>query len=382
MKSICLLIKRLNGGGGLEKYALKLSSAFASKGCKVTILTTNAPNNLKLHPSIKIEKHPIKSFLKFQEFSKYTNLCKKWQTTHQYDLIFGLDRCRHQTHLRAGNGVHAAFLENRKVFDPYYKTVTAFLNPINRSILSIEKEAFESPDLRILFTNSYMVRKEVLAHYNTDIDKIQVVHNGVEWKEMDKDFHEWIEQKTNLALEIGLDPTTYHFLFVGNGYHRKGLTPLLDALSILPMNDFHLSVIGKEKRTADFIAYTKQLGLTDKVSFLGVRKDVRRFYQLSDSLVVPSYYDPFANVTVEALAMGLLVISSKTNGGHEVLKENNGFVIPDLQDKECFADILYRATLLPKTWIRSKNIRNSIKSLDFSNQLSAIVDMTLKSIHE
>lgn len=382
MKSICLLIKRLNGSGGLEKYALKLSSAFARKGCKVTILTTDAPEDLELNPSIEIEKHSIKSFLKFREFSKYNQLCKHWNTTHQYDLIFGLDRCRHQTHLRAGNGVHAAFLENRKLFDPYYKTVTAPINPINRSILSIEKEAFESPDLRVLFTNSYMVRKEILTHYNTDIDKIQVVHNGVEWKEMDKDFNEWIEQKTKLALEIGLDPTTYQFLFVGNGYRRKGLIPLLDALSILPMKDFHLSVIGKEKRENDFISYAKQLGLADKVTFFGVRKDVRRFYQLSDSLVVPSYYDPFANVTVEALAMGLLVISSKTNGGYEVLKENNGFVIPTLQDKECFAEVLYRAILLSKTWIRSQSIRNSIKHLDFSNQLSAIVETTLDSSHE
>ena len=43
------------------------------------------------------------------------------------------------------------------------------------------------------------------------------------------------------------------------------------------------------------------------------------FYQMADALVIPSFYDPFANVTVEALAMGLFVLSSKHNGGPEIL---------------------------------------------------------------
>ncbi|MCK4934070.1 MAG: glycosyltransferase family 4 protein [Simkaniaceae bacterium] len=378
-RKVCMLIKNLSGGGGLEKYASKLSLAFARKRCDVTIFTTNFKENLEPNSPIKIKLSPLK---KFRNTAKYDQICTRHSQEASYDIIFSLDRTSNQTHLRAGNGVHRAFLENRKLFDPRFKTLTARINPINRRVLQIEKAAFESSNLRTLFTNSYMVRKEILTYYNTDIDKIHVVHNGVEWHEMEKDFNDWPLQKSKIALDLDLDPTTYQFLFIGNGYRRKGLIPLLNALAILPMKDFHLSIVGKEKQLSDYITHAKKLGLQNKVTFFGPQKNIRQFYQMSDCLVIPSYYDPFANVTVEALAMGLLVISSKTNGGYEVLKEQNGFVIPNLQERESFADILYRAMLLPKTWIRSQNIRKSIKHLDFSQQLNTIVESSLETSHE
>lgn len=120
------------------------------------------------------------------------------------------------------------------------------------------------------------------------------------------------------------------------------------------------------------------LGLSDHVSFFGPRSDARMFYQIADSLVIPSFYDPFANVTVEALAMGLFVVSSKSNGGHEILKEEMGTVIPDLKDTQSFAESLSKAINRPKTWIRSQEIRNSVRYLDYSNQLSQLIHISLE----
>lgn len=371
---VSLLTRHFRSIGGLEKYAMRIADGFTKRGAHVNILTSDPIQASEFHPLIHFHTLPLKKWLNFRKMKEFDRLCQKWHEKRPADIIFGMDRTRYQTHIRAGNGVHAAYMKTRE----NYSSLKAALNPLNKTILQIEKEAFESPQLKVLFTNSNMVKEEVLEHYNVNSDVIEVVHNGVEWDEMQKDFDCWIEKKQTSCIPLGLDPSRFHFLFIGNGYARKGLSPLLQALAILPFRDFHLSVIGKDNTMNDFMKEAHHLGLSDHVSFFGPRSDARMFYQIADSLVIPSFYDPFANVTVEALAMGLFVVSSKSNGGHEILKEEMGAVIPDLKDTQSFAEALSKAINRPKTWIRSQSIRNSVKYLDYSNQLSQLIDISLE----
>jgi UDP-glucose:(heptosyl)LPS alpha-1,3-glucosyltransferase len=56
-------------------------------------------------------------------------------------------------------------------------------------------------------------------------------------------------------------------------------------------------------------------------------------YAASDLFLLPTLYDPFANVTLEAMAAGLPVITTLANGAHEILTSGqNGFVVPSAQD--------------------------------------------------
>lgn len=375
---VSIVTRHFSNLGGLEKYGWRISQAFMKRGAKVNILTSDHGAQGGLHPQISVQTFPVKKWLNFRKMEEFDWLCRRWHEKNETDIIFAMDRTSHQTHLRAGNGVHAAFLKRREKMDSRSPLISS-LNPLNRTILKIEKAAFENPELKVLFTNSHMVKKEILAYYKTPPEKIQVVHNGVEWLEMEKDFSLWLEKKQSICRELGLDPSRYHFLFVGNGFKRKGLGMLLKGLSLLSFKDFHLSVIGKDKAEKEFIELSEKLGLKNHVSFFGPRSDVRRFYQYSDCLAIPSFYDPFANVTVEALAMGLYVVSSSFNGGHEVLSEDNGTAIKNLFDPESVASSLSRAIMHPKTWIRSKNIRNSVQYLDFSNQLTTLIDLTLET---
>ena len=123
-----------------------------------------------------------------------------------------------------------------------------------------------------------------------------------------------------------------------------------------------------------YLAKVVQLNLTENVHFFGPSQEIRRFYQLADCLVIPSFYDPFANVTVEALAMGLFVVSSKNNGGHEILNAQNGAVIDDLLSEDAMVAALETALNNRKTENSSHMIRESVKHLDFSNQLRTLMD--------
>jgi UDP-glucose:(heptosyl)LPS alpha-1,3-glucosyltransferase len=373
MKKVALLKSRYGLHGGLEKYANRIAQAFVKRGDQVTILSTGTPPTPNQE---KIAVHTVKTvpwpgFFRMEQFDRFVS---KWLDQNPTDLIFGMDRNRHQTHLRAGNGVHAAYLDVRKIIEGKRKALLCQINPLHRKILSLEKASFENPALQKLFTNSHMVRKQILERYSTDPKKIEVIHNGVEWHEMATDFSTWEQSKRALCHKFNLKPDRFQFLFIGNGYLRKGLDRLLHCLAKLPSKNFDLSVIGKENREDYYKSLAENLGLKNHVHFFGPNRESRLFYQLADALVIPSFYDPFANVTVEALAMGLFVISSKENGGHEVLTKANGAIIEDLFSDEAFIAALEQALQKPKTALQATQIRESIKHLDFSNQLQTLIE--------
>ncbi len=357
MKWVTLLKSRLAHRGGAEKYTLRLARMFAARGCLVKILTSGPPPAVE---GVEVISLGRSSKFSLYHLLKFDNSCKEWLKNNPSDVIFGMERTTYHTHYRAGSGVHAVYLKKRMEVEPLLKKISLRLNPLHRLLLQLEKKAFEHPDLRVLFTNSSQVKREIIQNYATDPSKIEVVHNGVEWKEFEAPFKAGFETPR---------PGPFHFLFVGNGYERKGLPFLLRGLARVK-TPFQLTVVGKEKNEKKFRKMAHLLGLSDKICFAGAQKDLTLFYQRADVLAIPSIYDPFANVTVEALAMGLFVLSSPSNGGSEVLRPDTGRVIEHEKD-------FHYAFDYPKTLESAIRIRHSVKQLDFSNQLATLVDKTL-----
>jgi UDP-glucose:(heptosyl)LPS alpha-1,3-glucosyltransferase len=64
-------------------------------------------------------------------------------------------------------------------------------------------------------------------------------------------------------------------------------------------------------------------------------------YAAADVFLLPTLYDPFANVTLEALAAGLPVITSAQNGAAEIIEnESNGFILPRADDTNLIVHLL------------------------------------------
>ncbi|GAB4190511.1 MAG: glycosyltransferase family 4 protein [Simkaniaceae bacterium] len=378
-KQVVLVKDSLQPYGGLEKYAREIGNAFAKRGLEPLFLTSRVPARDYWPSFAAIETLDIKKNASYARLKEFDLKCQNWRKKNQPDIFFGLDRLSWQTHLRAGNGVHKAFLEKKYPKDHYFSSsIKKWINPLHRTILHMEKKAFENPDLKLLFTNSKMVKKEILNYYRVSPEKIKVIHNGVQWQDLHHEFSNWVEAKKKITLSYNLDPSSYQFLFIGHGYERKGLEPFLKGASLLSGKDFHISIIGKEKNKEAFLQLAEKLRLKQQTTFFDQQKDPIPFYKMADCLVIPSIYDPFANVTVEGLAMGLFVVSSKFNGGHEVLTPANGSIIEDLFDPFSVKYALETAMEQPKTWLSSKEIRESVKHLDFSIQLNQLVDLCLQ----
>jgi len=379
MSCITLIKSALDHSGGLEKYAWRLAHDFCALGLSVTLLTTGTISPPFSHPLLTLVSFPIQHRLSVLKLLAFDKACTAYLHAHPTPIVFDLDRTRFSTHIRAGNGVHAHYLEARAQEEGMAKAWSFRLNPLHRTLLSLEKRSFEQPHLQKLFTNSHMVRTQILARFAIPAEKITVLHNGVEWHELQDPFDQWEKVKVCYCEKGGLDPTVYQFLFSGHHYKRKGLDKLLSALAHLKEEPFQLSVVGKDRDLPLYRKMAVSLGLEKKVFFFGSVSSMTPFYQYADALVIPSLYDPFANVTVEALAMGLFVISSQTNGGCEVLTEDTGRILDDLHDPTLFASTLRTALSHPKTRENALMIRQSIKHLDFSQQLRQMTMHVLES---
>ena len=345
--------------GGLEKYCLKVAERLRLEGCHVDILSSVDNPEAGVVRVCSLKKP---SFVHAFFFNR---ACKKHLLRHSYDVVVGFDRHTVPvTVYRAGNGCHKAYLKRRFRESPLWKKCLLFLNPLHLWTLYSEKYTFEKNPPKALICNSHMVATEILKEYpKSPAKNIVVIHNGVEYKSFSKLFQERTIRRKGDFIRI---------LFVGNEWHRKGLDIALKALSGLQEDHWRLTVIGKERKVEFFSDMVKTLGLEKKVTLIPRQEDAKVFLKTHDIMLIPSRYDPFANVTVEALAMGLCVVTSTANGGSEVIAEGvNGFVVPESCSAKTLSEAIRKAFAFIEQEGTVEKIRKTAELYDFHYALAS-----------
>lgn len=153
----------------------------------------------------------------------------------------------------------------------------------------------------------------------------------------------WIEEKTmvipNMIREdMFLPPTeprrTTPFIFVWAGRleHVKGLDLLLKAVQLLKdrsNTSFRVRLAGKGSLKTELEQMAEELGVTDQVQFLGriSREKMQKEMQEANCFVLPTRYEAFGAVLIEAMATGLPVIATRSGGPDHIVSEENGLLI-------------------------------------------------------
>jgi glycosyltransferase involved in cell wall biosynthesis len=152
--------------------------------------------------------------------------------------------------------------------------------------------------------------------------------------------------------QLGVDPGKFVLLLVGNDWRKKGLLTLLDVLDKLKDLPLLLLVAGKD----DPYPYLRRIhdrGLEGKIRFMPSRADVEWYYAAADVYIGPSLEDTFAQPPAEAMACGLPVITSATNGTAEMITDGvDGLIVQDPTDAEDLANkvrLLYESLDLCQT---------------------------------
>src|SRR5207237_7436129 len=134
--------------------------------------------------------------------------------------------------------------------------------------------------------------------------------------------------------------SAYAMLFAGSGFERKGLSTAIRALAHLGDGGARLLVLGRGD-AAPYRRLAGELGVAGRVVWLGARPDIERWYAAADVLVLPTRYEPFGNVHLEALASGLPAVTTTSAGGAEVVGADSGAVV-EPRDPAAVASALER----------------------------------------
>jgi glycosyltransferase involved in cell wall biosynthesis len=125
---------------------------------------------------------------------------------------------------------------------------------------------------------------------------------------------------------LGVDRETFVALFVGGDWHHKGVGVLLEALVHAP--GVRLWVVGRGD-VERFGSEAARLGVADRAAFLGTQRELERYYQAADVLVLPSRYEAFPLVSLEAAACGLPLLVTNINGVTELIGDREAGWILD-----------------------------------------------------
>lgn len=316
---ITLIRQRYNPYGGAERFLSRALDALDKADMKVSLVARDW-EPIKGIDFIRCD--PFYLGRLWRDWSFARKVCQQIKTLKP-DLVQSHERVVCCDIYRAGDGVHRVWLEQKTRSQSWLAQMHVRFSPYHNYIKRAEKRLFESPRLRAVICNSNMVRAEILQRFRIDESKIHVIYNGVDTKL----FHPGIKQQKNSRREQWDIPDAANvFAFVGSGFERKGLLQVLRSFKSLPENCY-LLVAGYDKREQFYREEAGRLGIKLRVKFLGPQKNVIPCYAAADVFVLPTLYDPFPNVVLEALACGLPVITSTKSGAAEVITDyGNGFV--------------------------------------------------------
>jgi len=257
-----------------------------------------------------------------------------------HDLIIGFTRVLRQDIVRCGGGTHRVFLERISEAEGELKSFFKRFSPYHNSLLFIEKRQLQKGNEKVLAISD-VVRKEIVSVYGVSEDSIEVIYDGIDTETFNPSQKSIYRE--SIRKEFGLPLDRPVILFLGNGFKRKGLGTLMEALFLLKDKDIYSLVVGGDASMKSYKEKAGAVGLKDKVVFAGPQKSPERFYAAADIFVMPSLQEAFGNSVLEAMACGLPAITTKIAGASEIMTgELADYVLADPLDAVCLSELISR----------------------------------------
>jgi D-inositol-3-phosphate glycosyltransferase len=226
-------------------------------------------------------------------------------------------------------------MKNRVTPDPAYH------EPPLR--IETEKQVMDRADHLIAATPAEKI--QLMWLYGAEMHRIRVIPPGVDVQH----FHPIRGDEARRV--IGLPPGQRLLLFVGRIEPLKGIDTLLRAMALLKaqmgdaFDNVCLSIIGgdpdgEQAGDAEMMrlrALRQELGLQDLVAFLGARSQetLQYYYSAAEMVIMPSHYESFGMVALEAMACGTPVVASEVGGLAYLVQDGvTGFHVPDQEPEE------------------------------------------------
>jgi UDP-glucose:(heptosyl)LPS alpha-1,3-glucosyltransferase len=314
--------------GGAERYLVDLCIRMATEGHEVHVYAERQDEE-----DPKIHFHPIKTipFLKSLRLLSFAIRATREIERGGYEITLGAGNTLKADILQPHGGVHWAW---------FWRSLRAYDNPILWMIKLlgrvfspkqwvsgwIEDTPYRRKNFRKIIAISDMVKHDMVRWYQIPEERIHVIYNGVDIERFhprNRQFRGEVRRRHGIGDELVI-------LFVSNNFRMKGLGCLMNALADLKKEGpppFKLLVLGRD-RQEPHLRLAKKIGILEETVFAGSTNESEKYYGASDLLAHPSFYDACSLTVFEALASGLPVITTSTNGASGILSHGeDGWVI-------------------------------------------------------
>ena len=315
MKVALVILHADPARGGAERYTVDLVEALAQRGVDVSLVASSfnpaVPHGASHRPVVPRG---------FTRAGRYRSFCQKlerviaeggYDVVHAMLPVLGCD----VYHPHAGVAAAAARKWN------------AVFNPRRRAMANVERQLMADVNGPVVLALSDYVKRFIRAEFPALPDERMVrLFNAVDLKRFEP-----------ARVQESPHAGWVNALIIAQDYERKGLAEAIRGLAKAHEPRLRLLVVGKEDPGA-YAALAKQLGVGDRVVFHPPTSNPQAFYRQADFFVLPTKHDPCSLVVLEALAMGLPVISTTFNGATEVMEHGtHGFVLGDPLDTDALA---------------------------------------------
>jgi UDP-glucose:(heptosyl)LPS alpha-1,3-glucosyltransferase len=231
------------------------------------------------------------------------------------DLVLSFARVLDADLLRSGGGAHASYVAVARRWQTPAAAAAMALSPYHHAQMMMERRAFASARLRRTIAVSELVRKDLVASFAIDPATAVTLYNGVDLQRFRPELRERL--RDTVRRELLLPEHARLVAFVGNGFARKGLRFLIEAWREVDAAA-HFVVAGADRTLPRYRKLAGRLGVGDRIHFLGAQPQIERLFAAVDAFALPSLFEPFGNVVMEALAAGLPVLCSEACGAAEL----------------------------------------------------------------
>lgn len=345
--------------GGLVSYARNVALELSKQGKSVEIITSNMKNNNLL-------EHEVIEGINVNRID-YSNVPKMLRPFSPLVYYYKTLKYLKQSDIRSEDIVISRFYTfalavakakniKRHIFiTPLVATKMQLIEAKEAKGLRRFYLFFILPQLSLLDRNAIKLspyigvlskskKSEIVNHYKINENNVFVTPPGVD---IDRFKIPELSEKNTIREKYGYKSTDKIVLSVSRLSSEKNLEVIIHSFDLLKADNFRLAIVGdgESKKRLESLIY--KYNLKDKVILWGARQNVEEFYKMADLFILPSKYEGFGHVYIEALSCGLPCIASKpslpeviTASDEIIINEKLGRLITYNNPKEIASAIL------------------------------------------
>lgn len=368
---IAVLRRRWSDAGGGERFTQAFVQALAEAGHAVHLFAERWPEP---PPGVRVHRLPALPAGSAVRTLVYAVLAPRAARQAGVDVVHSLERTVAQDIYRAGEGCHRQWLDLRRRHLPGRRWGERW-RPFHCIVLALEARICRRGAARLLVVNSRLTEAGFRAAYPPLPTPVALVRNGVDLTR----FHPAARRAARAAAReaLGLGPGDLALVLIGSGFARKGIATAVRALATVERQRHRpVLIVAGRGAPGPFIDLARRHGVERRLRFLGVRDDPRPLYAAADVFVLPSVYDPASNATLEAMAMGLPVVTTGTNGSSEIIEHGvSGWVLRDPEDADGLARVVGEAAEEARREVIGQAARGSVEAWPWERSVHETLDL-------